>query len=216
MILNDLASKYNTDKRLDIGQNIYHGYTVKYESLFSSIRTNKMNVLEIGVREGSSHKMWEEYFENSIIYGVDNLSDPMITDEMKQQYIESLETDRIKIFIGDQSDKDFMLSINKDLFDIIIDDGSHRSWHQQKTLNFMFDKLKSGGIYIIEDLGCCYGRDFREHDDILSSTLHWLEHLRNGGTISYYVEDVQKLLSEIDSIELCGELGIIRKRQMFI
>lgn len=212
MNLNELAAKYNTDKRPDIGQNIYHGYTVKYESLFSEIRTNKMDVLEIGVREGSSHKMWEEYFENSTIYGVDNLSDPMITEEAKRQYVETLETDRIKIFIGDQSDRDFMLSIHKNLFDIIIDDGSHRSWHQQKTLSFMFEKLKSGGIYIIEDLGCCLGRDFREFDDVLSSTLHWLGHLQNGGQTSYYIEDIQKFASEIESIEICGELGIIRKR----
>ena len=37
-------------------------------------------------------------------------------------------------------------------FDIIIDDGSHYSPHQQKTLGYLFPKLKAGGLFIIEDL----------------------------------------------------------------
>src|SRR5262249_13345342 len=37
-------------------------------------------------------------------------------------------------------------------FDIIIDDGSHASFHQQLTLCTLFKTLKSGGLYFIEDL----------------------------------------------------------------
>jgi len=37
-------------------------------------------------------------------------------------------------------------------FDIIIDDGSHASWHQQLTLRTLFPRLEKGGLYIIEDL----------------------------------------------------------------
>jgi len=36
--------------------------------------------------------------------------------------------------------------------DIIIDDASHASHHQQKGFLELFPKLKSGGLYIIEDL----------------------------------------------------------------
>src|SRR5262249_19201573 len=38
-------------------------------------------------------------------------------------------------------------------FDLIIDDGSHRPDHQQITFGFFFKKLKTGGLYFIEDLG---------------------------------------------------------------
>lgn len=37
-------------------------------------------------------------------------------------------------------------------FDIIIDDGSHASYHQQLTLEMLFPTLKPGGLYAIEDL----------------------------------------------------------------
>jgi SAM-dependent methyltransferase len=211
--LDILAKKYNTDKQTNSqGQAVYHGYTTYYKQLFDNIRTNKMNVLEIGVREGASHKMWEEYFENSVIYGVDNLSDIAITDEMKSNYVNSLQTERIKIFIGDQSDEKFMTDSLPSEFDIIIDDGSHRSWHQQKTLNFMFKKLKSGGIYVIEDLACCHIREFREHDDYMSSTLHWLHAVKNGHYGSYYLTDFPGFIESVKSIEMVDELGIIIKK----
>jgi len=36
--------------------------------------------------------------------------------------------------------------------DIIIDDASHASHHQQNAFLTLFPKLRSGGLYIIEDL----------------------------------------------------------------
>src|SRR5262249_26075381 len=53
--------------------------------------------------------------------------------------------------------------------DILIDDGSHASHHQQIALGFLFPHVRSGGLYIIEDLhwqdaqlekpGACKTRD---------------------------------------------------------
>jgi hypothetical protein len=37
-------------------------------------------------------------------------------------------------------------------FDIIIDDGSHASPHQQLAFKYLFPKLGAGGVYVIEDL----------------------------------------------------------------
>jgi len=37
-------------------------------------------------------------------------------------------------------------------FDIIVDDASHASFHQQLTMLRLFPLLKAGGFYIIEDL----------------------------------------------------------------
>lgn len=41
--------------------------------------------------------------------------------------------------------------------DIIIDDGSHISSHQILTFNVLWDKLKIGGLYFIEDIHCRWG-----------------------------------------------------------
>jgi hypothetical protein len=40
----------------------------------------------------------------------------------------------------------------KDEFDIVMDDASHASHHQQNGFLELFSKVKSGGLYIIEDL----------------------------------------------------------------
>lgn len=71
-----LARKYGTDKRTnDAGQNIYHGYTDTYYELFKDDRYDKLNILEIGVQNGFSHKMWADFFPNSMIYGIDTFED---------------------------------------------------------------------------------------------------------------------------------------------
>ena len=44
------------------------------------------------------------------------------------------------------------LSKQPGCFDIIVDDGSHASYHQQLTMLKLFPLVKSGGLYIIEDL----------------------------------------------------------------
>jgi len=214
--MNDLdtfAIKYGTDKRTnDPGQpSIYHGYVEKYHALFKDNRNTITHFLEIGVREGWSHKMWYDYLPNATIYGIDNFEDSVYKNINFKK--EDLENDRIKIFIGDQSDETFLDCSFKDInFDVIIDDGSHRSWHQQLSFKYLFPKVKSGGYYIIEDLGVCGIRDFRQFDDIRSSTTTWLNNMKLGNFFSYYIQNGQDYMKDIASIEMAGELGIIKKK----
>jgi len=205
-----LARKYGTDKRTnDVGQNIYHGYTDIYYELFKDIRYDKLNILEIGVQNGFSHKMWADFFPNSKIYGIDTFEDVFCRTK-----IEDIETDRIKVLKASQDDeKSINEYFKKTHFDIIIDDGSHRSWHQQKSFKILFPRLKSGGYYIIEDLAVCYNRDFREFDDERSSTLKWLDLMKNNLAFSFYIEyeKMRAFIEDIKSIDIIGELGIIKK-----
>lgn len=208
--LDILARKYGTDKQTnEPNENKYHGYTTIYHNLLNNYREEFQHVLEIGVREGWSHQMWYEYFPKAIIYGIDNAS------ERTHEELKSIENDRIKIFIGDQSDECLLeeVSTNKE-FDLIIDDGSHFSWHHQKTFKKLFWKLKPGGFYIFEDLGVCGIRSFREYDDIRSATNIWLKNIQQGNFFSYYIEDGEIYLKEIESIQIIGELGIIKKRKL--
>src|SRR5271157_3117054 len=141
MNLDELAIKYNTDK-----SSKNHNYTKVYDKYFQNIREEFKNVLEIGVLNGSSLKMWEEYFPNAIIYGIDmNL-------ECKKY-----ENEKCKIIITKQDDEKLIKENIKDkkiIFDTIIDDGSHISNHQISSFHLLFDNLKSKGLYIIEDV-CC-------------------------------------------------------------
>ena len=117
-----------------------HSYIENYyNQRFDKIRLNKLNILEIGVSTGLSLEMWCEYFPNSNIIGVelDNIN-----------YKPS--SDRIKLIIGDGTNaKTFQ---NIDDLDIIIDDGSHIFTDQIFSYAILYDRLKKGGIYIIEDV----------------------------------------------------------------
>ena len=64
--LNDLAVRYNTDKRIGI-----HSYVKWYEALFAPRRWQQLNMLEIGVQTGASIKMWADYFPNARLVGID-------------------------------------------------------------------------------------------------------------------------------------------------
>ena len=120
---------------------ILHNYLEVMDHHFTPIREKVKKVLEIGVQTKSSVKMWEEYFPNAIIYGLD------IDPKCKK-----FEEGRIKIIIGDQSDEEILKELPND-FDVIIDDGSHIEHHVIKSLNYLFkNKLKIGGIYAIEDM----------------------------------------------------------------
>ena len=64
-----------------------------------------------------------------------------------------LKKKNIHVLEGSQSDPKFINSlINKyKKFDIIIDDGSHKLEDILICLSLLFDRLKSKGVYVIED-----------------------------------------------------------------
>ena len=66
-VLKTLVDNVRTDK------NTVHYYLDTYEQLFKPMRETAKNVLEIGVRDGGSMKLWHDYFPNATIYGIDNM-----------------------------------------------------------------------------------------------------------------------------------------------
>ncbi len=122
-------------------------YIKIYERYFNSFRSKPINILEIGVFKGGSLQLWKAYFhEDSQIFGVDILPECKIFEE-----------DRIKIFIGDQGNEQFLDDLIQQLppIDIIIDDGGHTM--QQQILTFeKYPALKSEAIYICEDCSSSY------------------------------------------------------------
>jgi hypothetical protein len=90
--------------------------------------------------------MWREYFPNAEIIGFD------IADFSKAPAIPNCKI--VRGDMGNPNDLVSLLELNDDCkpFDIIIDDASHASHHQQIALGTLFPYLKTGGLYIIEDL----------------------------------------------------------------
>lgn len=156
MKLSDIHLNYKTDK------GTAHNYLETYENLFSGIRTNKMNILEIGVLFGGSLKMWEEYFCNSTIYGIEDFSQKDSNKDFGSFDVNAVEVrndlakhNRIRLVEGDARDNDF---IQKEIgsvgikFDVIIDDGDHVVPNQVDNFNNLFPYLSDDGVFVIEDV----------------------------------------------------------------
>jgi hypothetical protein len=116
----------------------------KYEELFSPIKSTAQLVVEIGVHKGASIKLWDDYFEQANVIGIDttppsrhysnvNLSSPTIAIRVCDAYTEAVS------------------SLIKDA-DVIIDDGPHTLASQLKFLELYSSSVKVGGRLIIEDI----------------------------------------------------------------
>ena len=138
MNLIEIGKKYPSSKNIS-------GFIQLYEKYFLPFRELKINILEIGVDNGDSLRIWREYFPNANICGI---------DIDKKDFI----INNTNIIQGDQSDYNFLNTlVNKyKNFDIIIDDGSHKSKHIISSFNFLFPFLNNNGLYVIEDLQTSY------------------------------------------------------------
>jgi hypothetical protein len=145
--LTRLANQYGTDK----GNRAFgrHYYTRIYHQLFARLRDCPITLLEIGLRHPAEHRhaaaaslrMWRDYFPYAQLIGFD------ITD------FSNVSLSNCRILQGDMSSReDLSRLFALGPFDIVIDDASHASTHQQIALACLFPHVTLGGFYFIEDL----------------------------------------------------------------
>ena len=138
--LDEAAIRYNTDK-----SSLYHRFTEYYDNWLK--KYYNPTILEIGILDGNSIHMWNEYYKGKCtIYCVDIEDKSDILNNM----------DNVRFFQMDQGNWgqwDMFLRDTEGIqFDFILDDGSHFHEHQLLTLFKIYKKLKPGGVYILEDL----------------------------------------------------------------
>ena len=217
--LDAIANLHGTDKSY-----FMHNYCVKYEKYLPFNRDDELKIMEIGVLRGESVKMWRDYFHKSQIVGID------ITPECKQY-----EEERISIEIGSQSDGGFLDGVveKHGPFDMIIDDGSHMNLDVIFSFEHLFNSIKSGGVYIIEDCATSYWNDFDggfreegtsiEHCKNLVDDVNFngLEYDTNGkfhryrkesDMIPFSLESQPSCRVDIESINFLNGIIIITKR----
>ena len=123
-----------------------------YDDHLRRFRNEAPAVLEIGVYQGASLAMWENYFVSSAkLVGIDIDPDAaMLADP------------RMTVIIGDQADPAFLASVvdRYGPFDIIIDDGGHTMDQQIASIEALFPGLNEGGVYIVEDCHTSYWDEF--------------------------------------------------------
>ena len=139
--------KYQIDKWTD------HYYVQDlYEPLFEQFQNKKVNVLEIGVWNGESMKLWHDYFVNAKnIVGIDIF----VRSSFKEVsgWLKDYDVKLHKFNSHEDTDKfNKFADTYKEGFDIIIDDGSHWYENQINTYKKFKNLMNPGGVYIIEDI----------------------------------------------------------------
>lgn len=175
-LLNDIGLKYDADK-----SSRFHNYLDFYEKMLPD-QSFSGRLLEIGIMDGASMKMWREYYPKAEIIGIDIF-------------------DKTHLYNDDWGVPKSvqLLQINGTVerpvrelgsFDVIIDDGSHFMHDQQRSFELLYYKqLNKGGIYVIEDLWTSH-IDFYQNADI--TTLEYLKRLEKKGMKMTYFKHKHK------------------------
>lgn len=140
----DVLNKYSTDNNFTGTDKITgHSYGPIYENIFNELAgRNNLKILEIGVFSGSFTQVLHELFPNAELYGIDiNL----------ETYLYPKDNPKIHLFKMDGTKQETAEFLNES-FDLIIEDGSHMTVHQKKSLDVFAPYLKRNGIYITEDI----------------------------------------------------------------
>ena len=119
-----------------------------YHRHFARFRGEPITMIEIGIFNGGSLKMWKDYFgPKSTIVGVD------INPECKK-----FEEPGIEVVIGDQSDRKFLKTLAEKYpkFAVLVDDGGHRMEQQIGTFEELYFFIRDDGVYLCEDTHTSY------------------------------------------------------------
>ncbi len=132
----------------------WSSYLKYYDSLFAPLRDKPLRLLEIGIQNGGSLETWSSYFREARLFvGCD--IDPRCA---------SLRYDdpRIQVVVGDATGADAYARIKalSDSFDVIIDDGSHKSSDILNAFINYFPLVTPGGLFVVEDAHALYMNDF--------------------------------------------------------
>lgn len=128
---------YYTDKHTT------HSYIPVYDALFSPMRLTTTSVLEIGVQTGGSMKLWNGYFPNAIVYGIDV--------DIYQNMCREL-TPRVRLIQANAYTEECASTFSDNSLDIVIDDGPHTLESMCDVVRLYYRALKPGGYLIIEDI----------------------------------------------------------------
>jgi len=195
-------------------KNYWHRYISFYEHEFASLDCRK--ILEFGVWRGASIRWLLERFPHASIHGVDIIEQQPCWPK----------DERVSYHAADQASIEQIGTVLQALgrdFDLIIEDGSHLPHHQRNCLVESIPYLRSGAIYVLEDIHTShpshpYYRKIKPWFRPLLGPLHLLlamEHIRTLGeqiaqaelsklscNSLFSVDQVQMLFEAIASVKI--------------
>lgn len=204
--MNDLE-KYFTANTGRLIHKWQHYFDI-YDRHFSRFRGTDVHLIEFGVAQGGSLQMWKDYFgPRARIFGAD------INPRCKK-----LEEDRIEIFIGDQSDREFLRSLGERLprIDILIDDGGHTMEQQIRTFEELFPRVDPRGVYLCEDLHTSYwpdwGGGYRKRGTFIEYSKHFIDRIHAWHSLQPRRLQVTDFTRSAHSLHYYDSILVIEKR----
>jgi predicted O-methyltransferase YrrM len=137
-----LADRHDTDKGTT--------YTATYHRWLAPVREQRMRMLEIGLYNGGSFRMWRDFLPNTVLHGID-------IDPRTLAYQDEVANSQVRLV--DQGDPAALEAFVAELggnYDFILDDGGHTMVQQIVSFEVLWPQIMPGGIYAIEDLGTSY------------------------------------------------------------
>jgi len=198
---------YNTDK-------ISNKYLEKYAPFLAPWVGKKIALLELGILEGGSLHLWNDYFPSSRIVGIDLKIPEKFTP-----------AENIRMYKGSQADTKLLTDVAEenapDGFDVIIDDASHVGELTKIAFWHLFENhLKPGGLYVIEDWGTGYWNDWPDGKslDLNSFSQHpneddsfWMKILKTlrRGLVKFTPNSVTSAVPVISAAMPCHSYGMV-------
>ncbi|WP_179020409.1 class I SAM-dependent methyltransferase [Winogradskyella forsetii] len=204
--MNDLEKYFeNNDKRLI---DKWMHYFEVYDRHFSKYRGKEVVILEIGISQGGSLQMWKDYFgDKAKIYGID------INPKCKD-----FEEKNIEIFIGSQSDRNFLQNVKEKIpkVDIFIDDGGHTMQQLIVSYQELFGHIKEDGVYLAEDLHTSYwleyGGGHKRRGTFIEYSKNFIDQL-HGFHSEQSSLNVSEFTSSVNSIHYYDSILVVEKRK---
>lgn len=152
--LTKLGQVFGTDK-VD-ASHTHNGlvYTDVYAKYLGPWRRRRFTLLELGVFRGDSLRMWDAYFPCATVVGLD--LEPLAVERAPE----------FEVTVGSQADPELLGGILERHPDIrvVVDDASHIIELTLASFRYLFPRLASGSLYIIEDLAPNSYEDWPGHD----------------------------------------------------
>ena len=126
-----------------------HSYDTLYDEILSKYRNKVISLLEIGIWQGGSALLWQEYFPKGKLVFLD------IESRVSENTWKSINKNRFDLHLMDAFTNESFENVKAlypNGFDIIIDDAPHTLESQIFTIQNYTKLLRKGGILVIEDI----------------------------------------------------------------
>lgn len=133
----------------------YHNYALIYSKYIKKyVNLNNIHIAEVGILTGIGISMWGDIFKNGIIYGFDIDLDHYFNNKNTLIKYGAFKNNNVLVYKFDQykNNINYLKNINKNKFDIVIDDACHLLEPTINTFDSFLPNLKDNFVYFIEDI----------------------------------------------------------------